>query len=105
MPDQITPSYTHLDPAQQAKYVEVADYVAKLTASDPLGLEYLLNAAQATGPEDVADRVKAWGDIVADIYPERDRPAACQGWSDRAERLIHVPEMTEIYTLPDLPDA
>lgn len=95
MSDNTGEYFVNLEPSQQAKFESIVSYVRTIAATDPLVVDYFLNALVATGPEEVADQIEAWAGKVCEL-DSRERTAFCHGNSPNAERIIRVPSMTEI---------
>lgn len=83
--------FVSLSPSQQARFANIVSYVRTNVATDPLALDYFLNALVATGPEDTADRIETWSGAICDEVDARERTALCHGNNPHADRIVRVP--------------
>ena len=94
-----------LTPEDTREYENVLDAVRGIIKKNPeLGVDYILNALVATGPEELADRIEGWAGNVCAI-DSRERAAFCHGNSPRPDRIVPVPTMDEIVAASGLFDT
>lgn len=85
-----------LDPDETQEYENVLEAVRGTLKKNPeFGVDYILNALVATGPEELADRIEAWAQNVCSIEP-RERAAYCHGNGPVPNRIVPVPTSDEL---------